>query len=350
MIRKIIYMNSKNSIKEKSKEIAKLIRIHALGTSVTAVVGALSVKGINLEITHFILLFLIGILVNTLGFVHNDLKDIEVDKLSKELTERPLVKGTITIRSAWIIVILSLIMIFMITLIFFQGILPISILSISVIFGLLYNLYSKKILGADVFLSVAMALFCLFGALAVSNITQGLQDIGILTWIIVVIVFIHVFVMNVMEGGLKDAKNDGKAGAKTFAIFLGVKTDKKMYVPLSFKAINISFKILTVILVSIPFLFLNLKFSLWQITFLTLFIIGMLFSTIKLLNMKSFDRKKIGFHVRNHELTSYGLVPIMLMGFIGIPWLLFLVIFPFLWFISFNYVLYRKVLTNPKTF
>lgn len=334
----------------KLKEYAKLIRLHALGTSVTAVIGALSVKGGNLEISSAIPLFLIGMLLNIFGFVHNDYKDIKVDKLSKELNARPLVKGTISTRSALVIIILSLLMMFLTSLIFFRGILTMSILFLTIFSGTLYNIFSKKLPGSDVFLSSTMALFCLFGALAVSDSNHGLQELDVLTWVIVIIVFVHVLIMNIMEGGLKDAENDRKAGAKTLAVYLGVKTDKKMYVPSSFKTVIIFFKIITVVLISLPFLFYKLNFSILQIILMIAFTMWMLFSTIKLLNIKTFDRKKIGFHVRNHELASYGLVPIMLMEFIGLSWTLFLILFPFIWFVICNYVLFGKIVSNPKTF
>ena len=225
-----------------------------------------------------------------------------------------------------------------------------SILFFTILSGTLYNIFSKKLPGSDVFLSSTMALFCLFGALAVSDSNHGLQELDVLTWVIVMIVFVHVLIMNIMEGGLKDAENDRKAGAKTLAIYLGVKTDKKMYVPSSFKTVIIFFKIITVVLISLPFLFYKLNFSILQIILMIVFIMWMLFSTIKLLNIKTFDRKKIGFHVRNHELASYGLVPIMLMEFIGLSWTLFLILFPFIWFVICNYVLFGKIVSNPKTF
>ena len=81
-----------------------------------------------------------------------------------------------------------------------------------------------------------------------------------------------------------------------------------------------------------------------------LLIIWMVFSTVKLLNMNIFDRKKIKYHNRNHELTGYILVPIILMEYIGIQWVLFLIIFPIVWFIVFNFIFYRDSWTNPKIY
>ena len=93
-------MHTKTSVLEKTREIAILIRIQNLGASITALIGALTVKGTDLEIINLFLLLIIGIIVNTGGQVYNDIMDIEIDKRSKELKERPLVKGTVSIKTA----------------------------------------------------------------------------------------------------------------------------------------------------------------------------------------------------------------------------------------------------------
>ena len=93
-------MKTKLSLIQKIREIAVLIRIQQLGTSITAVIGGLTVKGFNLDFFDFLLLFIIGMIVNIGGQVHNDIIDYDIDKRSKELKERPLVKGTVSCMEA----------------------------------------------------------------------------------------------------------------------------------------------------------------------------------------------------------------------------------------------------------
>ena len=50
-----------------------------------------------------------------------------------------------------------------------------------------------------------------------------------------------------------------------------------------------------------------------------------------------FNRKKIMYHNRNHELAGYVLVPFILFNIIGFYWFGFLIFFPIVWFIVFNY-------------
>jgi hypothetical protein len=156
--------------------------------------------------------------------------------------------------------------------------------------------------------------------------------------------------MDALGGGLKDAKNDKEAGAKTLAVFLGVSTNGKLRIPLKYKLVIIPFEVSTIILSFVPFLIYDFIYSITQIILITLLIIWMVFSTVKLLNMNIFDRKKIKYHNRNHELTGYILVPIILMEYIGIKWVLFLILFPVVWFIVFNYIFYRDSWTNPKIY
>jgi 4-hydroxybenzoate polyprenyltransferase len=329
----------------KFKEYAKLIRLPALGISVIAVFGAVTVKGSTFEFSHFIMLFLVGIFFNIGGFVYNDYKDIYIDRFSEESSGRPLVRGTISTKIALSIVGVCLMITFIIPLIFFGRFLPIMILIISIIFIILYNIFNKKLMGSDVFLAGAAALFCLFGALAVSDSIQGLQGVGGLTWVVVVLVFIEIFFMNAIEGDLRDIKSDRKTKVKTLAVYLGVKLGEKMYIPISFKALALLLKFSAGILVFIPFIFFDLKYFFWQIILLGILLIGMLSSAIKMLNMRSFNRKKLGNYFRIQELCSYYLLLIMLLGFIGVGWTLLLIFFPMIWFLLFNYALFGNFFT-----
>jgi len=341
-------VKKKLSLIERIREITILIRIQQLGASITAVIGGLTVKGFGLDLFDFILLFVIGLIINIGGQVHNDIKDFDIDKRSNELKERPLVKGTVSFTTAKVIILLCLISVFAIILYYFPNILALLVLIISFIFGVLYNIYSKKLPGADLFLSFNMSLFLLFGAIVVIDDFQGLQDIGMITWVVFALTFIHVFLMNALGGGLKDAKNDRDSGAKTLAIHLGVNANDKLYIPITYKLIILLFEFSTIIFVFITFFLFVFEYSIIQLIFIILLIIFMVFSTLKLLNIKTFNRKKIMYYNRNHELAGYVLVPIVLFNIIGFFWVGFLIFFPIVWFIVFNYIFYKDSWVNPK--
>jgi len=334
----------------KLKNYAKLARIEYSAFSVVAVIGALTVAGDALEISHFILLFIINVITLIWGFVHNDYCDIEIDRHSEELSERLLVKGTVSRKAALTIIISGVLINLTLPLIFISSILPILILATCMILAALYNMFSKKLVSSDIFYAGSATLLCLFGALAVSDSTQGLQGIAGLTWIILAIMFIDHFFFNAIEGGLKDVRNDRKVGAKTIASYLVVTTGKRMTIRNSFKAIAISLKVAIIILVFIPILFLYITHSLWQIILLIIMALRTLVLTVRILNIDSFDREKIGRYSIKQEVACKSLVPLMLVGFVGGPWALSLLLLPPLWFILFNYILHGKLLALPKSF
>ena len=131
-----------------------------------------------------------------------------IDKQSKDLRHRPIVKGTISITSAKIIILINLFIVLLLVFLFYPSIYSISIILLSFGFGTLYNIFSKRFPGADFFLSISMALFFLFGAVAVTENFQGFHNISMTTWILFILVFIHVFLMDSLGGGLKDAENE----------------------------------------------------------------------------------------------------------------------------------------------
>ena len=327
------------------KEYAKLFRLpSSLGISLIGVIGALTVKGVNLEFIPLIILIIMGVLGNILGYVLNDYMDVNFDKGSKELSERPLVKGSVSTRAALVIIIACLGALFIIPIIFFRHILLIFILLISVVLGIFYNTFCKKIVGSELFLAGAMASFCLFGAVAVSGDIHGLLELGSITWVIVLLIFLYVFIMDMFEGQFKDVENDRKAGAITLPIYLGVRTTKKMYVPLSFKVLNIFFKSFIIILIFVPFIFLDFTFWSWQILILIGLSLGMVWSMIKMLNERSFNKQRLARYARRHGVLSYFVFPFILIRFIGFQWTMFLILYPAIWPLLLNYILYGKSL------
>lgn len=334
----------------KIKEYAKFIKLEILGTSIVGVLGALTIKGADLEFTNFIILFLMGILGHIVGNVHNDIKDYKIDIHSKRRIIRPLVKGTISFRSAWGIIFLCLIFELLLALVFFRRILPISILILSMFIAAIYNRFSKKIIIADVFIAGSAALFCLFGAVAVSPNIQRLQDIPSLTWIVVCFIFINWFFIIMVLGGLKDVDDDRKAGAKTLAVALGVKTTERIYIPFSYKIFGFLMKFIGVTLVFIPFLFFDLPFWIWQVILIVLIDFIILFLVVKVLNMRAFEREKISQYILFQEIISGFLIPMMLIVFIGITWSLFLILLPLLWFMLFATIIYGSPTKLPKTY
>jgi 4-hydroxybenzoate polyprenyltransferase len=333
------------------REYLKLARsFNAVLTGISPVMGAIAMQ--QYDIITLILLFLIGFLGHTFGFVFNDIIDYNIDKSSKEISDRPLISGTISLRNAWIFAFGSMAAAFLISLylaVTTQHFFPLLILAISASFVILYDLVSKKFPLTDFFVAVGVFFLIVYGA---SNTTGSLTSLTTLTWIVCILGAIQVFIMQIIAGGMKDIENDFYRGARTLAVQMGVRVNEgKLYVPSSFKAIAYGIQLVDLIIVFLPF------FIVWNIRTLSLFqyiqwafliFVGilMLFLSHKLLTMERFERTRARKLIGSHYMINFTIVPIMLMSLN--PWAGLLMFFPGLGFIFSNLILHGTIL-QPKT-
>lgn len=334
-------------MKEKIIEYAKLVRLHAWGVyCLAAVYGALSVS--VFDIWKLILLALIGVFAYSYGFALNDYADVSVDSLSKDLKEKPLVKGSIPRKNALYFSILVAIIVYCITLlgmfteIFILDYKPFLVLTLAATSAAIYNFYGKKFVGSDIFVSAATALYCLFGAMVVSH------TIGALTWIIMINAFLQSIEMNAVGGGLKDADHDYVKKTKNIAFRMGVKVKKEVFVPLSFKVFALLFTACSPLLMFSPIIFFkDFPYYIWQPVLMIVMLIGIFYITIKMVNIKTFDRNRLRKLISIKSFLIYLVVPVMLLKFVGYPIGLFLIFFPFIWYVVFNRLIYGNIL-RPK--
>jgi 4-hydroxybenzoate polyprenyltransferase len=335
----------------KIREYLKLARsFNAVLTGVSPVMGAIAMEQYDL-LTLF-LLFIAGFLGHTYGFVLNDVIDYKIDKTSKEISDRPLISGTIPLKKAWIFAFASMIIAFIIAgyLSYNTGFyFPILMLAASAFFITIYDLISKKLPGMDIFVAIAILFLILYGATTVKG---SLASVTTLTWIVCILGSIQVLFMQFIAGGLKDIENDYKMGAKTLAVKLGVRiTDGELKISTSFKALAYGIQLVDVIVVFLPFFIVwnirsltTLQYTQWAI--IILIAILMFGISYKLLSMKKFERGKARKYIGSHYMINFMIVPIMLMTLN--PWAGVLMFFPLLGFILNNLILHGTLL-QPKT-
>jgi len=333
------------------REYLKLSRsFNAVLTGVSPVMGAIAMEQYN--IFTLFLLFLIGFFGHTYGFVLNDIIDYNIDKTSKEISDRPLVSGTISIKKAWIYAIFSMMISFIIAfyLAFTTSIYyPIIVLALSAIFVTIYDLISKKIPGMDIILTTSIFFLILYGA---STVVKDIFYVTKLALIVCILGSIQVLFMNAIAAGMKDIENDYRRGARTLAIKMGVRIiDGELKVPITFKSLAYGIQLVDILIVLLPF------FIVWNVTKLSILqylqwgiiiIIGIILFILssKLLNMKYFDRKKARGYIGSHYMINFTIVPIMLMTLN--PWAGLIMFFPGLGFILSNIILHGTI-TQPKT-
>lgn len=328
------------------KDYAKLVRPYGmLYLGLTPVFGAIC-NG-EFHLSNLFLLLIIGLLAHIFTFVQNDIFDIEVDKKSSYVTERPLVSGVISKRVATTIVLFSFIIPIIIAIIFLFSILSFFILIISFLLVTIYNKFSKKIFGMEYVLAIGIFTFGLFGALTardnISNLALIISFVAMMQWLFSVGIFAN----------LKDVKYDTKTGVKTTPAIFGVKVIKNtLKIPLSFKIYAFSIKTIHIIAAALPFIFYftspyvyNLPIPL--ISFILLSGI-VLYLVKRILSTPLSERDKMLVYEGLQEGLAFLLIPIVLLSYlfesIGIFQTLLLIALMIIWPLSSLRIVFGKKL------
>ena len=332
------------SVKGLAADYLRLMRIQlAGGMALPLIFGAISVN--NLSFSAIAPLLIIGILSGIYGFVLNDYFDVDVDKLSKDLSERSLVKGTVPKKAAIAIIILCFVFAYVTIFIFFYRnhilfFTGLSILIVAEVFAFIYNRYGKRLIGSDFLLALAQSLYFLFAALV--SLHDGTP--GMLTWVLFILVFNQLLFMNAISGGLKDADHDYLMNVKNIALASGVKVaqDKKVIIPLSFKAFGMGIRCFSVFLIFVPFVFYGMNYEFWQMILLIILVVILLYASVAMLNIKIFNRNKLRKILVIQLFMWYSIVPIMLVSVVGLLYAFILIIFPFAWYIILSIIIGEK--------
>ena len=202
------------------KEYAKLSSAHfALLSAMIPLMGAIAMG--EIKFFRLLLVFIIGLFTHIYVFALNHYNDVELDRLNSELTERPLVKGTISKKHA-LVYIISMFLVALLLTITYLDIVVLLLFLIGILFATLYDLFNKKIYGGDFILAASVTVGCMFGS---STVSLKFTD---LTYIIWILAFIQGLNMNLVGGGLKDAVHDHIKTSKTIAVKFGIKVENRI--------------------------------------------------------------------------------------------------------------------------
>ena len=318
----------------------RLGRIHSsVLTGITPCVAA-AATGATLSIYHYLELFIIGIIFHIFLFVYNELRDIPIDKTSDKLKGKPLVDGSVTVGSAKKMVILSIVLISILTIVFFRerAITLMPILLLTILFGGLYDILGKRFLHADYFIATSIFLLAIYGGFSAT------QNLSVLVYIICALAFIQMLTQNIVAG-LKDADHDHLAGGISTPLRMGVKIKgKNIHITKRFIAYITILKIIHVILILTPFIYQMISFETWQIIIVLVLIVLTIFFMVQVLTTKIFKREKIMRAIGFHEMFAFMVIPFILFSYIGIAGLLILVFFPVVWLGIFLILLYGTLM------
>jgi len=328
------------------RDYLEITRLFNMGlTAVAPVLGALSMWNIGtLSLLELFFLFIIGSFAHAYGFVLNDVIDIKVDKLSKELTTRPLVRGSITRKQAITFAVLCMIGSFLLSFFFYSElqryILLLFILLAAYLFATVYDIASKKYPGMDLFVAGAIFFLILFGATTIGTPT-------LLAYVVALIGGLQVLFMNMINGAIKDIDHDKEGSANTVAIRLGAKVHAGiMALPLSFKTTGYLIETGRILLIFLPFVCFDLHAELWQIILLLILAILTFMFIYKLYSIKTFDRSRIRRLIGVIVIFMYATTPIMLSSLH--IYIMLVALIPPLWFFGSNLLLHKTIF-EPKT-
>jgi len=289
------------------------------------------------------IVFIIGLLYHIYGHVLNDYADIEVDRQSSELTNKPLVSGVIPKENALIITIASIVAIYIFTSVYFPYLSTLLFITLAIILGAVYNLYGKSIPGiSDLVMATFYMLSFFYGA---STFLPSFTYTNLI-YIAGALIFVSVAFANIVEAGLKDVDHDHLSGAKTLAIVMGVKVKDgklvatRMYKTLAYGLLTICFILLILMLYQPEINFFDYNYIL--LLLVAILITATIVGCYKILNLQAFSRSKVK---KLYFLINTGvgvLFVICLYPLLGPIISLILLVIPPIWYTVFSKVLYGK--------
>lgn len=301
------------------------------------------------ELPSLVLLFLTGALFHVYGFVLNEWADLEVDRASADLRDKPLVSGEIGPHEAKWTAIVAAILCFVPMAVVTQDPMTHATLAGAVVLAAAYDLWGKR-LPLDVLLAGSITLLLIAGAHAMGGFDPSLSRHVTLLACVGGLQFLQNLYQNAIEGGIKDADHDAAAGARTYAAVLGVSISEDGEVrtgwaftnsALVMKGVQIALLIYTAAEVTD----LSSHGSadlLWAV--LVLAIAGMVVTTSLMLPPVRFDRSRLKRVFSIHELLTFAAIMTVLVPLLGGWVALGLFLLPMVWFMVVNRVLFGGTL------
>ena len=228
----------------KAKDAFEILRpLNCLMGSLTVIIGVLNTR-VGVEASTLIINIVLGIFtyffIAGSGNVINDYYDVEIDKINRP--DRPIPRGSITLKQAkilWIIAALIGIVIAIIHgLLFNRAFLNIIIAAFMVFIGWLYAAWGKKsgFIG-NLIVSVSFSIGLVYGAI-LNN-----ANVPFYIYFFFLTSFFLLLSREIIKG-CEDIEGDEKEGVKTLAIRIGIKKSTK---------ISMVFAILAILFFILPY-------------------------------------------------------------------------------------------------
>ncbi|UCC93581.1 MAG: UbiA family prenyltransferase [Thermoplasmata archaeon] len=333
----------------------RLWRVQTLAlTALVPVVGALVFLGEPVEgdtvhasevMPELVLLFMTGAFLHIFGFVLNEWADLEVDRASADLQDKPLVSGDVSPEEAkWTAIVAGALTFVPLALVTLDPWPHLAMLS-SLLLATAYDLWGKR-LPLDLLLAGSITMLLMVGALALGGLDTTFGPHVTLLACVAGLQFLQNLYQNAIEGGIKDADHDSAAGAKTYAALLGVRIDRdgELQTGWFFTNSALAMKAIQIVLL----LYTSVEVTrvdghehatlLWFIIFASIAV--MVMTTSMMLPPVRFDRSRLKRIFSIHELATFAAIMTVIVPLVG-GWVAFgLFILPMVWFMVVNRTLF----------
>ncbi len=296
------------------REYIKLIRPYGiLFIGFTPVFGALCNGEFNLF--HLSVLLLIGLLGHIFVFVQNDVYDVEVDRQSKYVMQRPLTSGGVSSTNARILFLGSFFLSVVLSVVFLFSVRSFVFLILSFVLMTLYNRYSKRTPGMEYILGAAVFSYGIFGAFTVSD------HVSLFAVIISSVAFLQWVFSVGISANLKDVEFDTKLRIRTTPVLFGVRVaGNRLKKPLSFLLYTYGLQLVHLAVVMFPFVLglsspLLTGYPIPLIGFLVLACI-LLYTTRGILTAPLDRRDQMLRYEGIHEGLALLLIPFVILNFL----------------------------------
>jgi 4-hydroxybenzoate polyprenyltransferase len=296
------------------REYIKLIRPYGiLFIGFTPVFGALC-NG-EFDVFHLCILLFIGLLGHIFVFVQNDYYDVEVDRHSKYVVQRPLTSGRISRTNARFLYLGSFFISLVLACVFFFSVRSLVVLLLSFLLMTLYNRFSKRLPLMEYVLGAAVFLYGIYGALTVSD------QVSFFAIIISSVAFLQWIFSVGVSANLKDVEFDTKLGIRTTPVLFGVQAvGNQLKKPVSFLMYTYGIQLFHLIMVMLPFIlgFTSLLLVGYPFPLVGVLILScMLFAVTRGILVMPLDRRNQMLQYEGiHEGLALLLLPFVLLSYL----------------------------------
>lgn len=297
-----------------------------------------------------IVLFCSGIFMHIYGYVQNELLDQEYDRGIQGKINKPLIEGTVTNREALTFCLVAIGA--TAGLVVFAGALVTSkftwcaygLLTLSFVFGSIYNRFSKQYPGIDIFMALWAFCFVLCGAFIVTESPPPI------VYLVALLCALEILFVNMISGGIKDVNTDRASGVRNVAVLWGVQAvpgGKKRVGPM-FWTLGFLIKLFTgVVVVSTMLL---PQWSNNYFVYLLAFILGyMMFTSMSLMDSlhswHPWDRSKFIIGMGIVEIFTFSTTILLIIPWVGWPWLM-IIPFSIIWLVVWKRVMVECKMVN----